>query len=229
MGKASRKKGPVKARTRKSGSMAFGLVITVISVIGVTGIALSRGGDDAANEPGPAVGEHWHAAMGVNICGTWQPNFPETQSAAGVHSHGEGFMHIHPHGAAGAHRNATVGKFYESGGAKVSATELKMFGQDYKNGEKCKVLDNKPGEVRWSVNGNEKSGDPAEYIPNDGDVIALAFLPKGEEIGVPPVAASGASPANDGGPSPVPVTPETTPPATTTPDSSAPPTTTSGK
>lgn len=196
MGKASRKKRPVKAQARK-GNMTFTLVVVGIVVLGVAGIALSRGGgDDAASGPGAKIGEHWHATVGVNLCGTWQANVPQYEAGTGVHSHGDGFMHIHPFSSAGAGRNATVGLFYKQADDKISDTELRIAKEKYKNGDVCDNLDKKPGQVRWSVNGEEKTGDPADYAPKDRDVVAVAFLPKDVPIGTPPTAASGSNPSD---------------------------------
>jgi hypothetical protein len=197
MGKASRKKRPVKAQSRK-GNMTFTLVVVAIVVVGVAGIALSRGGSDSSSSKGPGakIGDHWHAAIGVNLCGTWQANLPQYEAGTGVHSHGDGFMHIHPFSAAGAGSNANVGLFYKQADDKVSATELDIFKEKYKNGDVCDNLDKKPGEVRWSVNGVEKTGNPGAYVPNDRDTVAIAFLPKGVEIGTPPTASSGANPSD---------------------------------
>jgi hypothetical protein len=200
MGKASRRKGPVKAKARR-GSNGFIIAIVAISVVGVALIALAKndnGSSKSAKGPGAKIGDHWHAAVGVNLCGTWQANLPQYEPSpnTGVHSHGDGFIHLHPFSAAGAGRNATVGLFYRQAGDKVSATEIKLGKQTYKNGEVCDNLDKKPGLVRWSVNGQEKTGNPANYPPNDRDVIAIAFIPKDAEIGTPPVATSGTNPSD---------------------------------
>ena len=196
MGKASRKKRPVQAKARK-GSLGFTVVIVLIIVMGVAGIALSRGGgDDAAAGSGVKIGDHWHATLGVNMCGTWQPSVPTYEAATGVHSHGDPFMHIHPFSAAGAGGNATVGLFYKQAGEKVSATSLDILEEKYKNGDVCGNLDKKPGLVRWSVNGEDKTGNPADYTPKDRDVVAIAFLPEGVDIGTPPGAASGNTPSD---------------------------------
>ena len=198
MGKASRKKRPVKAKARKS-SFGFTVVVVVIVTMGVAGIALSRGGgEDAADGPGVKIGDHWHATLGVNVCGTWQGNTPPYEAATGIHSHGDGFMHMHPFSAAGAGNNAKVSLFYSQADEKVSASELKFGGEKRKNGDICENLDKKPGLVRWSVNGEEKTGNPGDYVPNDRDVVAIAFLPEGVDIGVPPAAASGANPSDVG-------------------------------
>jgi hypothetical protein len=196
MGKASRKKGPVKAKARRN-SRGFGIAIAAIVVLGVAGIALSRtGGGSSDTGPGAKIGDHWHAAFGVNLCGTWQANTPTYEAATGVHSHGDGFMHIHPFSAAGAGKNATIGLFLKQAGDKVSASEVDFANQKMKNGDTCDNLDKKAGELRWAVNGAEKTGNPADYAPADRDVVAIAFLPKDVAIPEPPAAASGSNPSD---------------------------------
>jgi hypothetical protein len=228
MGKASRKKGSIRVKPRKSGSTAFGAIIAAIVVLGVAGIALSRTTSSSANQPGPNIGDHWHAALGVNICGSWKANTPQYEAATGIHSHGDGFMHMHPLSRAGANKNANVGLFLKQAGEKVSASEIKLADADLKNGEACKNLEDKKGKVRWAVNGKERKGDPAEYVAKDGDVVALAFLPQGTDIGTPPVARGGAVPSDLGGSQPlVPITPtpDLTPTTEVPTPSTTPPTT----
>src|SRR2546426_1916156 len=200
MGKASRKKGLVKARRRRN-NRGFIVAVVAIFVLGVALIALAKNDNSSsksAKGPGAKLGDHWHAAIGINFCGTWQANLPQYEPSpnTGVHSHGDGFIHLHPFSAAGAGRNANVGLFYRQAGDKVSATEIKYGKQTFKNGDVCDNLDKKPGLVRWSVNGQEKTGNPADYAPNDRDVIALAFVPKDADIGTPPVAVSGTNPSD---------------------------------
>ena len=200
MGKASRKKGLVKAKTRRN-NRGFIVAVVAIFVLGVALIALAKNDNSSsksAKGPGAKLGDHWHAAIGINFCGTWQANLPQYEPSpnTGVHSHGDGFIHLHPFSAAGAGRNANVGLFYRQAGDKVSATEIKYGKQTFKNGDVCDNLDKKPGLVRWSVNGQERTGNPAAYAPNDRDVIAIAFIPKDADIGLPPVATSGANPSD---------------------------------
>jgi len=196
MGKASRHKGHVKAKSSRS-NRGFMVVVAVIFVLGVALIALAKNDStSSAKGLGPKINDHWHAAIGVNLCGTWQANLPQYESSTGLHSHGDGFMHMHPFSAAGAGSNANVGLFYSQAGDKVSASQVKFAKQTYKNGEPCDNLDKKPGLVRWSVNGQEKTGNPGRFVPKDHDVVAIAFLPKGVDIGAPPVATAGANPSD---------------------------------
>jgi hypothetical protein len=134
---------------------------------------------------------------------------------------------MHPLSRAGANNNASVGLFLKQAGEKVSDSEIKLVDTDMKNGDTCKNLDNKKGKVRWSVNGKERKGDPAKFVAKDGDVIALAFLPTGSDIGTPPTARGGAVPSDLSGAAqpqvPITPTPDSTPdteapaPATSTP------------
>jgi hypothetical protein len=204
MAKGSRKKARRPRRRQKRSAFGFGVVMTLLVVLGVAGIALSRGGKDeipGGSGAGPKTGDHWHAAFGVNVCGEWKPNTPQYESGSGIHSHADGFMHIHPFSRAGEGKNASVGLFMKGARESVSASSIKLFdGTKLSNGDECPNMDNKPGKVRWSVNGEEKKGDPAKYVPHDTDVVALAFIPEGEQIGNPPVS---------GNPSDVPADPMT--------------------
>jgi hypothetical protein len=118
---------------------------------------------------------------------------------------------MHPFSSAGANKQATIGLYLDQvpkGAYKVTETMIKAAGKTFKNGEKCKDLDNQKARVKWSVNDKEQpfSTNAAEYVPDkDGNVVAIAFLPDDEEIGVPPSVKT--TPVNDGS------TPVTTPAA----------------
>jgi hypothetical protein len=205
VGKASRNRrraAAVKARRTRSGSPVWYAATGAIIVIGVIAIALSRGSN--AQVAPFANQDHWHAALGVNVCGTWLPNAPAFEFRggpnvgsgvrAGLHSHDDGLMHIHPYSSDEAGKNATVGTFWDYGGWKLGENSFTAWdGVEHKNGGKCK---GKTAEVRWQVNGKEKSGNPAGYRPQQSDVVVIAFLPQGQKIGTPPQAASLANPSD---------------------------------
>ncbi|MGH9005876.1 MAG: hypothetical protein ACRDYV_22345, partial [Acidimicrobiia bacterium] len=175
MVKGPKKKNIRKPKARKSGTLGFAAIIGVIALLGVGGIIASKSGSKAGASAGPDIGEHHHAALGINICGQWKPNTPQYESAKGIHSHGDGFIHMHPYSRAGANENATVGLFLDQAQEKVSNDSIKLSdGTDLKNDDECANLDNKPGKLRWSVNGEEKKGNPARYVPEDRQVVALA-------------------------------------------------------
>jgi hypothetical protein len=202
--------------------------ILAIVAVGVGLVVVSREDNQAAADARPRIasgdqpGDHWHAALGVNVCGEWLPNAPEFHTRAGsgnvqagLHSHGDGLIHIHPYTSNEAGENATVGSYLEFGGWGVSDDSFEVWdGEQHSSGDEC---NGKEATVRWSVNGKEKTGNPGDYQPQDGDVVAIALLPDNKKIGRPPSAGTEPvdEPANTGAP-------ETTPSSTSTPSSSPP-------
>lgn len=137
---------------------------------------------------------HWHTPLGVYDCdrwlgddtgeGLWQwpavtatggPGHASNPSDyAGLHSHADGVIHMEPDSVADSGNNATLGRYFFSGGWEVSETGFSFLGVERAAGDRC---DGEPGVVRWWVNGAEQEGDPAEYKLFDDDVVIVAFLP----------------------------------------------------
>jgi hypothetical protein len=208
-------------RQRRGGAQWFYGVIAIVVIAGVGLIVVSRSSeaDDVPPQPGnPSTGEpgdHWHAAIAANVCGEWISNAAEFETAAdnpnvrvGIHTHGDGFMHIHPFTKSEGGDNATLGRFLTYGGWDASEDSLSLWSgpaadpetTEWSDGDKCPpgtTYAGQTGVVKWSVNCKERAGNPSDYTPKDRDVVALAFVPKSEEIGVPPNASS--APSDDGG------------------------------
>jgi len=207
-------------RQRRGGATWFYGAVALVVVVGVALIVVSRSSTaDVPPQPGnPSTGEpgdHWHASIAANVCGEWISNPPEFETAAdnanvrvGVHTHGDGFMHIHPFTKSEGGENATVGRFLTYGGWDASEDSLSLWDgppsapdkTEWSDGDKCPEgtpFAGKAGVVRWSVHCKAREGNPSEYKPENADVVALAFLPKNEDIGTPPNASE--APADDGG------------------------------
>jgi hypothetical protein len=248
MGKASSSKkvsrvartGGGRTSTRRStGSWGFPLIMGVVVVLGVLGVWFSR--DSAHHKAAadqPTVNDHWHAAYGWDICGNFLPDLPQPPNLIGLHTHGDGIIHIEPQDPIqDTGKNATLGRFVSGyPGLKLSRTSFTVLNQTWTNGEpKC---DGKPGEVVVASNGKTATGNPANLrVPKNG-WITIAFVPKGTNVPPPPnwqqkvdKANGGAgehgntpttmpnSTPNTGAPSP---TPSSAPPTSTPP---GPPTT----
>lgn len=193
MGKSSRQKRrtyqtPTK-RSRSGSNLVWYAAAAILVIGGSLAVALSR--SNSASGVGPTATDHWHAALGVNDCGHWTPNWltpissttqtpvrVNTEIYAGLHSHGDGLIHMEPKTSDEMGDKATVGEYFKFSGFKLNSTSI-TFGtlaQDTtvneKNGNKC---NGKPGVLRWSVNGKEKKGNPANYKIFNGDVIELVF------------------------------------------------------
>ena len=219
-------------------------VIIVIGTVSIAAIVMGRDDDNTA----PVIGDHWHAAFGVNICGEWLGNPATFESpagnsgvGAGIHTHGDGFIHIHPFVNSETGDNATLGKFLSYGGWSASEDSISVWtgpeGEKSKttweNGDKCPSGSEgagKPGRVVFQVNCETIEGNPSDHKLADQEVVAIGFLPKGEPMGAPPNAASAPEPDSADGTQPAAInqkecrpsaegnpggTAPTTPPATT--------------
>jgi hypothetical protein len=203
MGKASTSKKVARAARAGGGrpgsqrSLVWPSIITALVLVGIALVVTSRGSNraDAGVRPLP-FDDHWHAAYGIDNCGTFLPALTDisTKDPLGLHTHGDGLMHIHPFSSAASGKNANIGNWGKQTGLKVSVTTLEVSGIKLKNGDKC---NGKPGKVVLKVwadlndqTGHIVEGNPAKYAPQDGELLTSAFVAEGDDIPRPPSAAN---------------------------------------
>ena len=206
---------PKRARKLKGRRSISGWTVgvVVIVVVGVLLIVVSKGEEDKVAAKGIQIGDHWHAAIGFDVCGDWVGD--STPTEGDIHTHGDGLVHLEPRSSASTGDRATLGNYFKQAGWKLSADSIKAWdGKRHESGkDKC---GGKAAELRWRHNGKERTGNPADVVLNDGDRIVLAFLPPGADLpDEPPSIAELAHPSDvEGGgqPStPLPTTPTGTP------------------
>ncbi|MBV8161878.1 MAG: hypothetical protein JO265_13220 [Acidimicrobiia bacterium] len=247
MGKASSSKKVARvARTgggrttrRSRASWGFPTVMGLVVVLGVLGVWLSR---DAAHHSAaadsPTVNDHWHAAYGFDICGNFLPDLPQPPNLIGLHTHGDGVIHIEPQDPVldtGSH--ATLGRFVSGyPGLEMTPTSLTVLNETWKNGDpKC---NGQAGFLVVKSSAKVVPRDPRNLrVPHNG-WITIAFVPKGTAVPPPPnwqakVARANGTATNfqmPGASTTVPGASPTTAPAAAPPStpSSAPPTTAPG-
>jgi hypothetical protein len=222
----------IRARARKprrTGSSrwfygALALIVAAFMTILVLTVS-DRSAADVPPQPGNpntnTPGDHWHAAFKVNVCGEWLSDPPTFEEVAdnpnvkpGIHTHGDGFIHIHPFTRSEGGDNATLGRFLDYGGWSASEDSLNLWTgptkepakTSWSDGDTCpagsKFAEQK-GRVVWSIDCKTRSGNPSDVKLRDHQVIALGFLPKGKKLGVPPNAS--ATPAQDQSSQPTPI------------------------
>jgi hypothetical protein len=205
MGKASSAKKVARAartgggRTRRgTTSWVWPGLMAAVVILGTAGIVYSRDQRQPDNTRPLAAaagraGDHWHAAIGYYVCGSFVPNLPEGDDPLGIHGHGDNVVHIHPFGASSAGKRAKLSIYFDTVGASISADKIELPGQDTKrNGDKCP--DGKEGVVQTKVwdtrdasdQGRLVPGNPSDLLPKDGQLITIAFGPKGDNIPKPP-------------------------------------------
>lgn len=189
-------------RTRRgSSSWLWPVVMALVVVMGTAGIVYSREQREPDTTPplagGPGrPGDHWHAAIGFYLCDTFAPNLVEPSDPLGIHTHGDGVVHIHPFSSRSAGDNARLGIFFDTVDAEVSQNRLKLPGYDARrDGDMC---GGQPGTVQVKVwpsrdpaeEGALFPGDPDDIRLLDGQLITVAFAPEGAEIPRPPSEAN---------------------------------------
>jgi hypothetical protein len=176
--------------------------MVLICVIGISLIVYSR------NErlhpvvkatEGPTATDVWQAAIGFDICGKLQTDLPASTniSTVGLRTFGNGLIDIDP-GASTTPadfegKKATLGLFVKDyQGLTLTSTSLKLPGTGqklWKNGDKCgKTASSVQTEVWSSPGGKGKlvTGDPTKLHLTNGQMITVAFVPKGTTIPQPP-------------------------------------------
>jgi hypothetical protein len=149
MGKASSTK-KVQRAARAGGrvssgqprSLLFPGILTLVVVLGLVLVVYARQDrlDDDLDGV-PQLGDHIHQAFGVYVCGEWKADLPEFESPVGIHTHGDGVLHVHPFSQLGVGVNATLGRYLEDarddGGldAELSDDTLSWLGEDVEEGE----------------------------------------------------------------------------------------------
>ncbi len=195
MGKASSSKKVARAARaggRTSGgnqrNLLFPGVIGLIVVLGAGLIAVAASERKAETDVPPVAGEdHWHSAYGFDICGEFLPADPENASPVGIHTHGDGVIHIHPTSDGGAGENATLGTFLADLGVLLDDDTLGVADQTWQEGEdQCDGEDAELVVAQWK-DVETTDANPALIrrdfgdirFREDGEGYTIAFVPEG--------------------------------------------------
>lgn len=149
MGKASSSKKIARAARaggRVSSGQPRGLLFPgVLSLVVLLGLVLvvyarqDRLDDDLGGVP--QIGDHIHQAFGIYVCDEWTVDIPEFESPVGIHTHGDGVLHVHPFSQLGVGANATLARFFEDaksdGGLdlELSDSSITYLGETFEEGD----------------------------------------------------------------------------------------------
>lgn len=158
-------------KRRQKKLLTYGVIFIGILMAAYAGLNLFSNAVPPVVGIGPTQNDHWHATYEVVICGEKQEQYPQTPG--GVHTHGDGQIHIHPHTPLETGQNANVRLFFSSLNGELKPDYIKLpGGKEYSNGDKCP--DGKEGSLKIIV--NEKETEEKERYPiKDGDKISIEF------------------------------------------------------
>jgi hypothetical protein len=210
------------ASSKKQANWLFPVAIVVLLAAGVGVIAYAR--DTRAREDPSSSGntthpiaqisqdqevyDHWHAAFAIEVCGEQLPAVTDAKSTdlLGIHTHGDGLIHIHPFSLQSAGRRATLGKFFDQVGIKVSGDTIRLptaynGGDTFESG----VTTCGGKKAEWVVAHWKKATEAADKakpdqiftkdfasvrLSEDLGAYTLAFVPVGETDDVLPPSSS---------------------------------------
>lgn len=188
--RAARAGGNASQRQRK---LIFPLAIFAIFVVGTSLVVYARSDRSTASAEAPTVGDHWHAAYGFYICDTFLPPLTDAvPDKLGIHTHGDGVMHVHPFSSAAAGKNAKFSVWGESTGVQFGSDSITMpDGTKYSNGFDCNGQPATLSVYQWSI--DDPDADPVIYTEDfgsirytaEGLIFTIAVVPEGTDVPKP--------------------------------------------
>lgn len=199
MGKASSAKKVARA-ARAGGStrsnqrrLMFPLAIGGIVVVGILLIVVARSSFTSVSAESPQPGEHWHAAYGFYVCDAFQPPLTDAvEDRTGIHTHGDGIIHIHPFTAAYGGKNATMSAWGQTVGIGFSSNSWTLpDGTKYTDGYDCNGQPAQLSVYKWNV--DEPDAAPQVFTSDFGNIkldtdrsaFTFAVVPEGTEVPKP--------------------------------------------
>ena len=193
--------------TRAAGQrrpVGFAILMVAIVVVGTTLVFWSRSSYRAAATASPKVnlpgnpGDHFHNAIGIYLCDRFA-NAEELvdvgPDTTGIHSHGDGLIHIHPYLQSAAGNNAVMGKFFEMTGLEASGDKVVLPASSteeektWTSGSSTCTVDDEEVKGQWALLEYPPQAGPDTEpkvhtgsfddfpIRTDGQAWTLAFLP----------------------------------------------------
>jgi hypothetical protein len=186
--------------SKNQANWLFPAAIAAILVIGIGVVAFARdknaGNNDNTTPPRANLqngqpSDHWHNAFAVNICGRELPAIAQPGTdPLGIHTHGDGLIHIHPFSVSAAGKRDTMAKYWDLIGLKVTDDGFKNTdGKVYKEGST--TCGGKPAELvmaHWkdalTAEGRKpdniiRSGFSKVHYSEDKGAYTRAFVAKG--------------------------------------------------
>ena len=161
-GREDRRRGERRAPKLSRRGLIIGSMV-VVAIGAVSAMLILFTGSDG--KIGPNVGDHFHGKYAVRVCGDKITDFP--YSSGGIHTHGDGLIHIHPTHVREAGSNATIARFMAGTGSQITDNFLTLpTGEKYENGQLCP--DGKIGELLLKVNGVSQN-QIAEYVLSESE------------------------------------------------------------
>jgi hypothetical protein len=193
--RAARSSGKRVSSNRAGRSLTFPIAVGLIILVGIVVVVAGRERRVDAATIRPQIGDHWHTAYGIYTCDNFIAPLTDTlEDTKGIHTHGDGVIHVHPFSSAAAGKKATLSQFFEMVNVQVSNDKVVLpSGETWENGKTCP--NGKAGKwvlAKWKSADDQTT--PPQIVTSDfggvrldGDRMAmtLAFVPDDEVANIP--------------------------------------------
>lgn len=127
-------KGAAPTKNRPNWLFALGIVAIVALGVGIVAYARARNEGLGDNSTAPKANlndgeafDHWHAAFAVSVCGNeLEPLQDGATDPLGIHTHGDGLIHIHPFTRTASGERATLSKYFDQVGFTVTDSGFRL-------------------------------------------------------------------------------------------------------
>ena len=112
------------------------MAVALVVVLGSLLVLWARTDREATSAP--RVGDHWHSVYDIYICDSFRSKVVLETPSNGIHSHGDGLLHIHPFNKLASGRDAVLGEFFSAFGGRIDDASVVLdTGEELVEGVDC--------------------------------------------------------------------------------------------
>ncbi len=172
--------------------MGFPALVALVCLLGIGAVFYAWTTREALASPRQNL-DHWHAVYGVYDCtqggaSSYLPPFQSSDDATGIHSHGDGIMHIHPFFELSSGENAQLRHWLTEMRISVDTDRIVLdTGRELVAGQEC-ADGSGPAEIKvlhWDFDFQALAGEPPTEVitadlgqikfDNDREVYIIAY------------------------------------------------------
>ena len=165
------------------------MAVALVVILGSLLVLWARTDREATSAP--RVGDHWHSVYDIYVCDSFRSKVVLETDPNGIHTHGDGLLHIHPFNKLASGRDAVLGEFFSAFGGRIDdATVVLDTGEELVEGVDCGGQPTVLKVARFDADDLER--DP-EVVTED--LASVRFLKNREAFTVAMVPADVEPPA----------------------------------
>ena len=116
--------------------MGFPMAVALVVVLGSLLVLWARTDREATSAP--RVGDHWHSVYDIYVCDSFRSKVVLENDPNGIHTHGDGLLHIHPFNKLASGRDAVLGEFFSAFGGRIDDASVVLdTGEELVEGADC--------------------------------------------------------------------------------------------